>query len=423
MTATERQLAVCLNGQAVGRLAVDAAHRYRFSYDAAAIRDPAGSRPLSVSLPVREAPYGHAETRAYFGNLLPEGPIRQALCQVLGLSVGNDFDLLAAIGGECAGAVAVGAPAGAESEAESEYRGLTEDELHGLLTVLPRRPLLVDVDSVRQCLAGSRPKIPVRIQENQVYAPLGHCASTHILKPATAALPDAPDNEAFCMNLAERTGLRVPKSWVREGVDRVFAVARFDRDVAADGSITAIHQEDFCQALGVVNETKYEREGGPDLGACFDLLRRRSCRPAADVRMLLRWVIFNYLIGNSDAHAKKLALEHTQQGPRLAPFYDLLSTRVYPDLNRNLAMRIGAEERPDWVIVSRWRELAQRCGVKFKYVAATMEEMAGDLHQRADALAEDFQSSYGYSAVIGRILEIISHRSRKTVVALALEKI
>jgi serine/threonine-protein kinase HipA len=117
---------------------------------------------------------------------------------------------------------------------------------------------------------------------------------------------------------------------------QVLLVARYDRRVGVDGQPMRIHQEDFCQALGVVPEMKYQNEGGPDLKACFDLLRKATRPSAPQVLRLLDAVVFNALIGNHDAHAKNFSLLYADPGknaaPTLAPLYDMLCTAVYDHL-------------------------------------------------------------------------------------------
>src|SRR5690554_8174588 len=90
---------------------------------------------------------------------------------------------------------------------------------------------------------------------------------------------------------------------------------------------------------------KYQNEGGPDLVQCFDLVRSATRPSAPQVLRLLDYVIFNALIGNHDAHAKNFSLLYSGKTPVLAPFYDTLSTAVYPTLTQKMAMKIRSEER------------------------------------------------------------------------------
>lgn len=144
-------------------------------------------------------------------------------------------------------------------------------------------------------------------------------------------------------------------------------VKRFDRihHQMAEGApvLERIHQEDFCQALGIVSETKYQKEGGPSLKQCFGLLREVSNSPVVDLARLLDAVIYNYLVGNNDAHGKNFSLLYHGIGTdnlqiRLAPLYDIVSTIYYPELSHDMAMKIGGEYSSDKVVPANFERLA-----------------------------------------------------------------
>ena len=148
-------------------------------------------------------------------------------------------------------------------------------------------------------------------------------------------------------------------------------MSRFDPDTAeSKDGLKRVHQEDFCQAMGTLPECKYEHEGGPSFAQCVALLRKVSTKPAKDVMALLDWLIFNFLIGNSDAHGKNISLLLLPQGPALAQFYDLLSTRIYTHygLAGDMAMKIGDEVDPDKVTKKNWEALAEDIQITPKYV-------------------------------------------------------
>ena len=135
------------------------------------------------------------------------------------------------------------------------------------------------------------------------------------------------------MTLADKAGLPVPKASLHRQPETVYLVARYDR-VKVGERLTRLHQIDFCQALNFPSSKKYEKEGGPSLTDCFAILRHYCREPAKDVQNLISWTVFNYLIGNSDAHGKNLSLLMIPAGVALAPFYDLLCTAVYTGLTQ-----------------------------------------------------------------------------------------
>ncbi len=410
------QLDVYLYGRLLAKLSVNERRRLELDYTETAF---AQGVPISVAMPLANVPYPDERVRPYFSNLLPESEVRVAVARQIGVSSANDFGLLVALAGDCPGAVTI-MPSGAEMTVPGEYRALAEHELHALVELLPQRPLLANVEGVRQTLAGGQNKLAVAVMDGIVHACLGASASTHIVKAPIAGLLDTVDNEAFCMTLAAAIGLPVAKVSVREVIDRLLVVQRFDR-ISENSTVTRLHQEDFCQALSVLPEIKFQREGGLGIGNCVDAVRRYSTRPAADMRALLQWVLFNYLIGNCLAHGKNLALLYGRHGPQLAPFYDLMCTVVYPEINDRLAMSIGGEDRADWVIASRWKRLAAEIGVNYRYLRGLLTDMASQIPTAARALAEDFQRAHGYSAVIPPVVRVIENRARKVDVSFAQE--
>lgn len=137
------------------------------------------------------------------------------------------------------------------------------------------------------------------------------------------------------MELARACGLNAAPVEVGQvdGIDYLLT-DRYDRIRDDDGNIRRLHQEDFCQALTIPSDTKYQSEGGPSMADCFILIRDASSAPAPDLIALLDAVIFNLLIGNHDAHAKNFSLLYMpDRSIRLAPLYDLVSTVFLPGTN------------------------------------------------------------------------------------------
>ena len=250
--------------------------RLAFRYDNAWLANPLAG-PLSASLPLRPEPFDDVEARAYFSGLLPEGRVRQLLARQFQVSNQNDFALLEQIGGECAGAVSF-VVRGTETAAAGSTRDILwfrDEGLVAALDTLPRRPLLAGTEGVRLSLAGAQEKLAVVVENGRIGLPRGNTPSTHLLKPAIPGAQDSVANEAFCMTLATVLGIRAAEVAMGEVQGRGYLlVARYDRVRDAAGHLRRLHQEDVCQALGVVPEMKYQNEGGPGLAACFDLIRR-----------------------------------------------------------------------------------------------------------------------------------------------------
>lgn len=303
---------------------------------------------------------------------------------------------------------------------DSEVRPLTEPELRNVVAALPSHPLLLEVEGARFTLPGEHHKIPVRVVSGQIALTLGNTLSSHIAKPAKTGLRESVMNEGFCLELARELGLPTVNATVRHGPVSLLLSERLDRE-HINGEWAAVHMEDFAQLMGVPPEQKFQREGGLGARDCIECIKRYSIMPAADMRAFLRWLVFCYLIANGGGHAKQLAIRHLPDGPRLSPFYGLMSTHIYPALNGRLAMSIGVEDRPDWIIPSRWRELADEAGIKGAYILSLVRELAARTPQTAARVAERFQREHGFASVIRQIRSLIEQRSRQILVSLEAE--
>jgi serine/threonine-protein kinase HipA len=368
-----RTLDVYLHNELTGQLVQDDGGQMVFNYAESWLNKP-GATALSQSLPLRKERFSRNECRGFFGGILPEEAKREIVARNLGISARNDYAMLEQIGGECAGAVTF-LPAGEKlPEQHYGYRKLSPDELAAILRELPKRPLLAGDEGIRLSLAGAQDKVAVRIEGNDISLPLGGAPSTHILKPAVERFDGVVFNEALCMKLAAAAGL--PAAGVEaRSVDSIdyLLVERYDRmhrPAAGGGApvLDRLHQEDFCQAQGIVSETKYQKEGGPSLKQCFSLLREVSSAPVVDLARLLDAVIYNYLVGNNDAHGKNFSLLYHGVGTanleiRLAPSYDVVSTIYYPELSQNMAMKIGGEYSSEKILPKNFEQLAEEAGL------------------------------------------------------------
>jgi serine/threonine-protein kinase HipA len=380
-----KTLDVYLHRELVGHLIQNDGGQMVFDYAKHWLQRP-GAMPLSHSLPLRQKRFTRKECRGYFAGVLPEESNRAIIARNLGISERNDYAMLERIGGECAGAVTF-LPAGDPLAARDDhYRALSSSELAGILRELPRRPLLAGEAGIRLSLAGAQDKIAVRVEGDTVSLPLGGAPSTHILKPAVERFAGVVFNEAYCMRLAGAVGLPVAKTEIGRVEDvEYLLIERYDRThrQGPEGTpvLERLHQEDFCQALGIVSENKYQKEGGPSLKQCFALLREVSSAPVLDLARLLDTVIFNYLVGNNDAHGKNFSLLYRGVGTasmetRLAPLYDVVSTRYYPELTRELAMKIGGEYSSDKVSKTNFEQLAEDARLAKPLVRRRVPELA-----------------------------------------------
>jgi serine/threonine-protein kinase HipA len=380
-----RTLDVYLHRHLIGKLVQNDGGHVVFDYVESWLTNPTAI-PLSQSLPLTKKRFTQNDCRGFFAGVLPDENKREIIARNLGISARNDFAMLERIGGECAGAVTFIAEGTSLPESDNAYRPLSTPELADIINKLPRRPLLAGEEGIRLSLAGAQDKIAVHVSEGQISLPLNGAPSTHILKPAIERFEGLVFNEVLCMRLAQAVGLDTATVEIgrAEGIDYLL-VQRYDRALnpAAQEPVQLRrkHQEDFCQALGIVPENKYQNEGGPSIKQCFELVRAVSSTPVIDLQALLDAVIFNWLIGNNDAHGKNFSLVYrgeTSSGrqTRLAPLYDLISTVYYPELSQKLAMKIGGEYLSERIAPANFERLAEEAGLARSMMKRRVLELA-----------------------------------------------
>ena len=405
-------LNVYLNRHLVGQLTHNVG-LLSFSYEPDYL-NASKALPLSRHLPlVGVTAFDDVASRAFFENLLPEANVRTQVARTLGISPENIFGLLSELGGDCAGAVQL-LPDGEDPSKAGHYRLISNVELASELANLPNHPFLADDEGVRLSLAGAQNKLPVHYDGTNFYIPEGEAASTHILKTPIDRLENTVVNEVFCMNLADRVGLNVPHATaINIGDVPVYLVERYDRRQTQEGLIR-LHQEDFCQALGVESAFKYEKEGGPGFTACFNILRDWSDEPLVDVAELLRWALFNFMIGNADAHGKNISFLYADGQVRLTPFYDLISTAVYErQVNNKFAMRMGGQNDPHYLSADNLSKFAAEIGVGLRGVKRELAGLVEKIEAAVPDLAKEYRQQFDLPIIVGRIEKVLTQRLSK----------
>ena len=389
----------------VGSLSLNRHGAVRFTYDRDWIEDPSAP-PISFSLPRQPGSFSPRLCLPFFEGLLPEGAQRDGAAAGLGVSPTNTFRLLAGMGAEVAGALSL-LPEGEEppdAETDPAPEALSDDELAGLLETIRHRPFLAGVgegsgshvrgaaDGLRMSLAGAQSKIPVVLVDGRIALPVPGQATTHILKPPMPGLEATTENEAFAMCLAADLGLAVApvRPQVVAGGMPYLLVERYDRLPAPQGPVNRLHQEDFCQALGLVPQRKYASEGGPGFPHCFRLIRRVCTRPGVAVLGLLDAAILQVLLGNADAHGKNYSLLRQPDGDvGLAPLYDLLSTIAYPRFSPRFAMKIAGRGTLQELRRGDWDQFARQGGLGAPFVRQRVRELCDLAGERSSAVAEE----------------------------------
>ncbi|WP_404422838.1 type II toxin-antitoxin system HipA family toxin [Thalassospira australica] len=430
-----QEASVRLHGIEIGTLGTDDKGGLRFRYSPDHIHRSATAQTvnpqLSLRLPVPTQAgenrwFDDAECGPFFAGLLPDNKLtRRKLALVLSkdhdIAADDEFAMLFALGKDCAGAVSI-APVGTaetpEDTTHPEYRILDEAELAGHIRDLPARPLFVDAQGeVRISLAGVHDKAVVIRTGEKIALPHGNTPSSHILKTDIQGLPESIRVEHYCLEIAREIGLTCPRSHILQAEDQVFMlVARYDRTLrerSGQRYLTRLHQEDFCQALGYFPHQKYERDGGPDWKKMFAALDF-SLDPARDKLLLLRYAIFQYLVGNPDAHAKNYSLIWQAGGVRLAPLYDLNNAAAFRNFYKEqrilLAMSIGGERNPKLLGREHWESFASDINISPKLVIDELATLSKLTEKAATKLRQATRGTIADTSLLDLALEDIKSR-------------
>lgn len=366
---------VLIGGRVAARIGQRADGVYSLRYEDA-WRDAADAFPLSLSLPLGPREHGDARVRAYLANLLPDSDaILNVWARRYHVSASNPLALLTHVGEECPGALQIVPPERAEELANGdgstdEVEWLTEADVAERLARVRVEPAAgrEPGDPGQFSLAGAQPKVALLFDGGRWGVPSGRTPTTHILKPpAQRTLDGLAENEHVCLRLAAALRLPAARSQVlRFGGQTAIVVERYDR-ARTGGSLIRLHQEDFCQALGVAPQDKYEADGGPCAADIINLVQQRSVDPDADAAAMVGALALNWAIGGTDAHAKNYS--HLMQPGgliRLAPLYDIISLLPYAESRGprvKLAMKIGGEYRMRFIGGRNWERLAAATGI------------------------------------------------------------
>lgn len=381
---------------------------------------PQASAPISLSLPLRQESFGPAASRPFFEALLPEGAIRDQIANQLKLATGDSFGLLAELGRDCAGALQV--VEGTRMSQTPSAHWLDGRALDKLVEEIPKHPLGIQRDDqhLRLSLAGvQRKAVLVRDAKGRFGRPLDGMPSTHILKPELpdGGYPGLAVNEYFCMRLAAECGLSAaPVQLLTLAGRPCLVVERFDRETSS-WPPRRLHQEDFCQALGLTPDFKYQHDGWrlPSYRALAELLSAHSLEPGVDRLDGAQAAVFHFLVGNADAHAKNISLLHPEDGVRLSPLYDVVSTAAYPELSRDLALSVGDELDPDKISSVHWSDLAEDFGLNPSAFARARSRLAERVITEARGLRDHALAEGWHDQCIDRILAVIDARFQRVI--------
>lgn len=413
--------------------------RFAFTYAPSWLNSPdrfALCPALPLLRPARETPDSHSvAVRRFFENLLPEGHALDDVAAASKVSKANLVGLLVALGRETAGALRIhpadvidaASPDMPEADARPVRRILTKDELSQRIRARPHVPFVVWDGKVRLSIAGYQDKIAVYTEQEQWFLVEGaSLASTHIIKPEPVSdrLAGLTSNEFLCMRLARRIGLPVAEVELVQVPEPVLVVTRFDRRVEGN-VVRRLHVIDACQALGLASAFKYERpygdsrdvrhiRDGASMPRIFELLSM-SPNPAAQRLRLLHWLIFQVLIGNTDAHAKNLTFFAGLEGLSIAPAYDLVSVLALEaaPLETTYAMAVGDAFSDKEITAFEWANFAKGCKLTQRLVSNELSRLAEKTLKVLPKIKDETLAAGALAAPVHAAYEVIRRQAIK----------
>ena len=371
----------------VGKVAFDlSSDAFSFRYDPDWIANPQ-CFPLSPAFPLNGNPDTFGSIKRFIENLLPEGRALDVVATSQRIAKNNIFGLIREIGKETSGALAFLPEGELPVLTDAPLREISDKELKERINDRSQVPFAVWDGKVRLSIAGYQDKLAVYLRDDTLFLSSDRFASTHLLKPEPMddRLKGLVINEHFCMRLAYRMSLPVAHVALRRLPDPVLVVERFDRKSHAN-LVHRLHVLDGCQALDLPVSYKYERIFGSsrdvrDIRDGVSFLRLmgladHTITPATTRLDIVRWALFQYIIGNSDAHGKNLSFYSGRGGMKLAPAYDLVSVAQFTDVTHEMAMAFGDEFELDAIRPFDFADFAMQTNTPRKLLAREMVKMA-----------------------------------------------
>ena len=355
------------------------------------------SRAISISLPIQDEPFAPDQTKVFFDGLLPEGFMRKSIATNMHYDENDYLSILYNLGKECLGAIRIDE---SDEVQESGYEAITRAQVEELAAEGTTKSTEI-VIKTHLSLTGASGKVGLYYddKEDKWYMPSGLAPSTHIVKQSHIRLDGIVTNEQLSMLAARKCGIDIPESFIinaGKGIDSevLFATKRYDRIIDETSPMIGklkrpyrIHQEDFAQAMGVASFEKYEKEGQGYAEKMFEIIRNYTRSPLEDQLRLWNRIVYNFVLGNTDAHIKNYSLLYDphMEGISLAPAYDMISTVIYESATKDMSFNIGGMRNLDSIDEESFKSLAAKVGIGEKIAMSNYHKV---LDQFENAIKE-----------------------------------
>ncbi len=378
--------------------------RFRYDEEYLTQNDP---KAISISLPVQKEPFSAEQTKVFFDGLLPEGFMRKTIANNMHFDERDYLSILYYLGKECLGAIRIGE---AGDEDKTGYDAISSEQVRQLAAEGATKSSEL-VIKTHLSLTGASGKVGLYYDEenDKWYLPSGTAPSTHIVKQSHIRLDGIVTNEQLSMMAAAKCGIDIPESFIinmGKGIDSevLFATKRYDRIINEKSEIInglrrpfRLHQEDFAQALCVAAADKYEKDGDNYVTRMFEIIRNYSGNPLEDQLKLWRRIVFDYVLGNTDAHIKNFSLLYSYDlgEKRLSPVYDMISTAIYDASTREMSFNIGGKRYLDDIGRDDFVTMASQVGIGERVAMNVFEDV---LNRFEDSIRESVTelSSMGF---------------------------
>ena len=375
-----------------------------FTYDDSFLAHK-NAHSISGCLPLQTNTFNETSTQAFFDGLLPEGSMRRVFHEAFHSNDETYLNLLGKLNDESTGALIF------EREGFDflDMRGYDPIDFEKLVSFAnsPRSVALSMNTASRLSLAGAQVKIGLLHKGSNMESgwklPKGSAPSTHIIKATDGTFQGQTVNEALCMETAKNLGFEAAKCDLIRVDDNepLLAIRRFDRIFEDDDMFPhRLHQEDFCQALGLASLWKYEPTLGNYVGKCGEVIAHESSNPFGDRVLEFSRILLDWAIGNCDNHLKNHSILWSSDwsSKALSPLYDITCTTIYPELDREMGVSLCASRKIDDVTLTDILSSAKSIGIPEKIAKGELEELL-DTFLSALNVAENDIASQGFNEV------------------------